>query len=367
MSRILPSAEFHHDQGGALGVLLVNLGTPDAPSGAAVRRFLREFLSDPRIIELPRWLWWLILHGFVLRVRPSRSAKAYRKIWTERGSPLLFNSQALTQSIASKLSARLKGKVQVELAMSYGSPSITTALDRLLANNCRRLLLLPLYPQYSSTTTASVFTAVNKDLCRRRWIPEFRFINHYHDHRSYIASLAASVRNFRSRHGSGDLLLFSFHGIPRDSLAKGDPYHCHCQKTARLVAEALGLADGDWKISFQSRVGKQEWLRPYTDETVKQLGAKKLGKLDVICPGFAVDCLETLEEIAMQNAGFFSVAGGGTLRYIAAQNDCEDHATMLTDLAITHIAGWPESLPNHDPLAGKRDSLRLAKAMGAER
>ena len=367
MPRILPADEFHHDKGDALGVLLVNLGTPDAPTSAAVRRYLREFLSDPRIVELPRWLWWLILHGYILRVRPARSAKAYRKIWTERGSPLLLNSQALTQSVARKLSARLKGNVQVELAMSYGRPSIPAAVDRLLANNCRRLLLLPLYPQYSSTTTASVFIAVNRDLCRRRWIPEFRFINHYHDNRSYIAALAASVRNFRGRHGSGDMLLFSFHGIPQDSLEKGDPYHCHCQKTARLVADALGLADTEWKISFQSRVGRQEWLRPYTDETVKQLGAKKLAKLDVICPGFVVDCLETLEEIAMQNAGFFSAAGGGTLRYIAALNDSEDHASMLADLAATHITGWPESLPDHDPLAGKRDSLRLAKVMGAER
>jgi len=265
-----------------------------------------------------------------------------------------------------KLSGRLRGNVIVELAMSYGQPSIPAALDRLLAKNCRRLLLLPLYPQYSSTTTASVFAAVNKDLSRRRWIPEFRCINHYHDHPRYIAALAASVRDFRNRNGSGDLLLFSFHGIPRDSLTKGDPYHCHCQKTARLVATSLGLSDAEWKISFQSRVGRQEWLRPYTDETVKQLGAKKLGKLDVICPGFAVDCLETLEEIAMQNAGFFAAAGGGTLRYIEALNDSDDHASMLADLAVTHAAGWPESLPDHDPLAGKKDSLRLAKAMGAE-
>jgi ferrochelatase len=367
MPRILPSAEFHHDNADVFGVLLVNIGTPDAPSAIAVRRYLREFLSDPRIVELPRWLWWLILHGYILRVRPARSAKAYRKIWTDRGSPLLLNSQALTASVAEKLGARFRGNVQVEVAMSYGNPSIPGALDRLLANNCRRLLLLPLYPQYSSTTTASVFAAVSKDLSRRRWIPELRFVNHYHDNRGYIAALAASVRDFRSRHGSGDLLLFSFHGIPSDSLAKGDPYHCHCQKTARMVAETLGLEQRKWKVSFQSRVGRQEWLRPYTDETVKQLGAQKLEKLDVICPGFVVDCLETLEEIAMQNAGFFSAAGGGTLRYIPALNDSDDHATMLAELAATHAAGWPESAPSHDPLAGKFDSLRLAKAMGAER
>ncbi|HSD68463.1 MAG TPA: ferrochelatase [Woeseiaceae bacterium] len=366
MPRILPSAEFRHDEGDALGIVLVNLGTPDAPTSRSVRRYLREFLSDPRIVELPRWLWLLILYGYILRVRPARSAKAYRKIWTEKGSPLLVNSEALTRSVAMKVSGRLRGNVMVELAMSYGRPSIPAALDRLLAKNCRRLLLLPLYPQYSSTTTASVFAAVTRDLSRRRWIPEFRGINHYHDHPRYIAALAASVRNFRNRNGSGDLLLFSFHGIPRDSLTKGDPYHCHCQKTARLVATSLGLSDAEWKISFQSRVGRQEWLRPYTDETVKQLGAGKLGKLDVICPGFAVDCLETLEEIAMQNAGFFTAAGGGTLRYIEALNDSDDHASMLADLAITHVAGWPECLPDHDPLVARKDSLRLAKAMGAE-
>ncbi|MEQ9563314.1 MAG: ferrochelatase, partial [Woeseiaceae bacterium] len=245
------------------------------------------------------------------------------------------------------------------------SPSIPAALDRFQASNVRRILLLPLYPQYSSTTTGSVFAAVNSIAARLRWVPELRFINHYHDDTDYIAALARSVQAFRAARGSGELLLFSFHGIPQDSLAKGDPYHCHCQKTARLVAEALGLDKSQWKISFQSRVGRQQWLQPYTDETVRQLGAKKLGKLDVICPGFAVDCLETLEEIEMQNAEFFVDAGGGELRYVPALNAGDDHASMLASLLARHAAGWPESSQQQTSTAELQDSLRRARAMGA--
>jgi ferrochelatase len=367
MPRILPAAEFRHDRAEALGVLLVNLGTPEAPTSGAVRRYLGEFLADPRIVELPRWLWWLILHGVILRIRPARSAKAYRKIWTERGSPLLLNSLALARSVAAKLSGQLQGNVRVELAMSYGSPSIQSALESLKEANVRRILLLPLYPQYSSTTTASVFEAVIGRLSRYRWIPELRFINHYHDDDDYIAALADSVRQFRASAGTGELLVFSFHGIPKESLLKGDPYHCQCQKTARLVAEALDLDNNQWMISFQSRVGRQEWLQPYTDETMKKLGAQKLGKLDVICPGFAVDCLETLEEIAMQNAEFFSEAGGGELRYIPCLNDSEKHAMLLTELLLRHASGWPESMPQHNPEIALQDSLRRARSLGADR
>lgn len=365
MPGILDTTDFRHDRADALGVLLVNLGTPDAPTASAVRRYLREFLSDPRIVELPRLLWWFILHGFILRVRPARSARAYQKIWTDEGSPLLLNSQALARSVAGKLAGRLHGNVHVELAMSYGSPSIPDALERFEANKVRRLMLLPLYPQYSSTTTGSVFAAVSGITAKRRWVPEFRFINHYHDDADYIRALASSVKAYRAQQGSGELLLFSFHGIPQDSLQKGDPYHCHCQKTARLVAEELGLRDSEWKISFQSRVGRQQWLQPYTDETVRQLGAAKLGKLDVICPGFAVDCLETLEEIVMQNAEFFSEAGGGELRYIPALNASDDHASLLAALITRQAAGWPESLPDSSQATGLAESQRRARAMGA--
>jgi ferrochelatase len=365
MPSILDTSNFHHDESEALGILLVNLGTPDAPTASAVRRYLREFLWDPRIVELPRPVWWLILHGYILRVRPARSARAYAKVWTEEGSPLLLNSQALATSVAQKLEGKLHGKIHVELAMSYGSPSIPAALERFQASNVRRLLLLPLYPQYSSTTTGSVFAAVNNITAMRRWVPELRFINHYHDDAEYIAALADSVLAFRAAHGSGELLLFSFHGIPQDSLTKGDPYHCHCQKTARLVAEALGLDESQWKISFQSRVGRQHWLQPYTDETVRQLGSKKLRKLDVICPGFAVDCLETLEEIVMQNSEFFLAAGGGELRYVPALNAGDDHSSMLSNLLARHASGWPESSQLQSATTDLQDSLRRARAMGA--
>jgi ferrochelatase len=226
-------------------------------------------------------------------------------------------------------------------------------------------MLLPLYPQYSSTTSGSVFAAINDIIARRRWIPEFRFINHYHDDAGYIAALASSVRSFRVQHGAGDLLLISFHGIPQVSLAKGDPYHCHCYKTARLLAEALGLDDASWKISFQSRVGREKWLQPYTEETVKQLGREKLGKLDVVCPGFAVDCLETLEEIVMRNGEFFRASGGGELRYVPALNDGDEHASMLANLITRHASGWPETASSHDPLEGPQDSQRRAQAIGA--
>jgi ferrochelatase len=293
--------QYEHGLPESLGILVVNLGTPDAPTRKAVRRYLKQFLWDPRVVELPRPLWWLILNGVILNLRPSRSAEAYEKIWTEHGSPLLIHSQDIADGIGRQLAARTSGPVHVELGMSYGQPSIDSALQRLYDNGARRIVCLPLYPQYSGTTSGSVFDDVTRTLGRRRWVPEFRFINHYHDARGYIAALAQSIRDYRAEHGSGDKLLFSFHGLPHQNLLDGDPYHCQCHKTARLIAESLELADDEWVITFQSRVGRQEWLRPYTDETVEELGKAGLSRLDVVCPGFAADCLETLEEIAMQN------------------------------------------------------------------
>lgn len=348
--RLMPTFEstpqYEHGMPESLGVLVVNLGTPDEPSTAAVRRYLADFLSDPRVIELPRWLWRLILHGFILRVRPARSAKMYRKIWTERGSPLLLHSQDIATSLGRQLAARISGAVNVELGMSYGQPSIAAALDRLYEKGARRIVCLPLYPQYSGTTTASVFDAVTAALGRRRWVPEFRFINHYHDSRGFIAAQAQNIRDYWEQHGRGDKLLFSFHGVPEETLLKGDPYHCQCQKTARLISAALELADDDWVITFQSRVGRAEWLRPYTDETVAKLGQSGISRLDVVCPGFAADCLETLEEIAMQNAEIFSAAGGDTLNYIPALNARDDHVEFLARLVEKHVTGWPETSPD---------------------
>lgn len=333
-----PTPDYEHGSSAFTGILLVNLGTPDAPTTAAVRRFLKQFLSDPRVVEYPRALWWLILNGIILRIRPSRSAAAYREIWTEEGSPLMLHSQAIAASVRERLAAR--GDCRVELAMTYGEPSIASAIDKLQAANVQRLLVLPLYPQYSGTTTASVFDAVTNKLQTMRWVPETRFINQYHDEDGYIGALASSIREHWQEHGRGDHLLLSFHGVPQYTLDKGDPYYCHCQKTGRLVAEALELGEDDWTLSFQSRVGREEWLKPYTDETVKELGRSGLRRLDVACPGFSTDCLETLEEIAMQNAEFFTEAGGESLRYVPALNARADHVEFLAGLVERNIERW---------------------------
>jgi ferrochelatase len=353
--------EFEHGRAECIGILVVNLGTPEGPDTASVRRFLKQFLSDPRVVEYPRWLWWLILNGIILRIRPSRSAEAYSKIWTEQGSPLMIYSQAIAEGIQSRLDAQLPGAAQVALAMSYGEPSIDNAIDSLLAKGARRLLILPLYPQYSGTTTASVIDAIARKSGRLRWVPETRFINQYHDEAGYIAALAASVREHWEANGRGDKLLLSFHGVPRSTLLSGDPYHCQCRKTGRLLADSLDLSDDDWILSFQSRVGREEWLRPYTDETVERLGKEGTDRIDVVCPGFATDCLETLEEIAMQNAELFEVSGGNFLRYIPALNARQDHIRFLAELVERHLAGWPTSFSDDAALRER------ALAMGAER
>ena len=360
---------YEHGLPESLGVLLVNLGTPDAPTPAAVRRYLAEFLADPRVVEVPRAIWWLVLHGYILRTRPARSAEAYQKVWTDQGSPLLLHSLDVAEGVQQKLSARLSGAVNVEVGMSYGKPSIESALQKLHEAYVRRIVVLPLYPQYSNTTTGTVFEAVTRQLAKRRWVPELRFINHYHESAGYISALAASIRDFWDIQGRGERLLMSFHGVPKRTLLSGDPYHCHCQKTARLVAEALELKDDEWQVSFQSRVGREEWLRPYTDETLAEWGRDRAGLIDVVCPGFAVDCLETLEEIAMQNAELFRSNGGGDLRYVPALNARDDHVSFLSRTIEKNIAGWPEANPDWSLAEASRQlekSLQRAKDMGAE-
>ena len=359
MPKYQPTPDYRHGSSDSTGVLLVNLGTPGAPTTPAVRRFLKQFLSDPRVVEYPRLLWWLILNGVILRVRPSRSAHAYQQIWTDAGSPLMLHSQKLADRLGERLEQEAPGAYHVELGMTYGEPSIDAAIDRLQAKGAHRLLVLPLYPQYSGTTTASVFDVVSSKLRSMRWIPELRFINQYHDDPGYIEALANSVREHWERHGRGDRLMFSFHGVPKYTLEGGDPYHCQCHKTGRLVAESLGLGDDEWILSFQSRVGREEWLRPYTDETVERLGKEGLDRLDVACPGFATDCLETLEEIAMQNADLFRDSGGKVLRYIEALNSRDDHVSLLTSLVRRHATGWEDRI-GEDP--GSRER---ALAMGA--
>jgi len=349
MSRYLGSEGFRHGTPERLGILVTNLGTPDAPETGALRRYLKEFLWDPRVVEVPRPLWWLILNGVILRIRPSRSAEAYRTVWTDEGSPLLTIAREQAAGIKERLATRLSGPVEVVLGMRYGNPSIPSALRQLHDLNVRRLLVLPLYPQYSASTTASTFDAVAAVLMRWRWIPELRFLTRYHDEDGYIEALATSIREHWAGKGRGEHLVISFHGVPRRYLDAGDPYHCQCVKSGRLVAERLGLEDGSWSITFQSRFGKEEWLKPYTDESIRALGRRGLKHIDVVCPGFSADCLETLEEIAGQNAEFFHEAGGETLSYIPCLNTRADHLDFLAELALDHLHGWPETGPPRDP------------------
>jgi protoporphyrin/coproporphyrin ferrochelatase len=359
MPSFLGSAGFAHDHPDRLGILLVNLGTPDAPTPAAVRRFLAEFLADPRVVEVPRWLWWLVLHGVILRFRPSRSAHAYQQIWTEQGSPLLLHSQA----IAAKLNERLdpKSGALVALGMTYGNPSISGALRSLRDQGARRLLVLPLYPQYSATTTASVFDAISTELQRWRWIPELRFVNSYFDQPEYLLSIASSIVDHR-RTNADSHLLFSFHGIPQRYMMAGDPYHCQCLKTARQVSQLAGLRDDQWTVSFQSQVGRQEWLRPYTDELLSQFARDGKRRVTVICPGFATDCLETLEEIAIRNRDTFMANGGEFYDYIPALNASEHQIQLLTAVINRHAQGWFKKRDGEELSATK---ARAVKA-GAE-
>ncbi|TBR36243.1 MULTISPECIES: ferrochelatase [Dyella] len=326
-------------QTATVGVLLVNLGTPEAPTAKAVRPYLAQFLADPRVIDYPRWLWWLILHGVILRVRPSRSAHAYARIWTSQGSPLRVGSQSLARHLQAEFD-RLGAPVRVELAMRYGEPSVARQVARMQQDGIRQLLVLPLYPQYSATSTGSVIDAVADAMKTLRWPPELRVVNDYHNDRAHIDALANSIRAWWAQNGRGEKLLLSFHGIPERYVRLGDPYHAQCLATAERLREQLGLSADELVVSFQSRVGREQWLQPYTDATVRQLAADGIKRIDVACPGFAVDCLETLEEIAMQNSDFFREAGGQELRYIPALNDSRDQVTSLAALTMRHLQGW---------------------------
>jgi len=359
---------FRHDAPESLGVLMLNLGTPEAPTGAALRTYLAEFLSDPRVVEMPRLLWWLVLNGIILRVRPRRVAKVYASVWTAEGSPLKAISLRQAAVLQERLSARLPGPVRVELAMRYGNPSIAAGLTALRAANARRVLVLPLYPQYSGATTASTFDGVTAELRSWRWVPELRFVNQYHDDPAYIAALAESARTYWTEHGQPDRLLFSFHGIPKEYFLNGDPYHCQCQKTARLVAKILDLPDERWQISFQSRIGNKEWLQPYTDETLKSWGRQGVAKVHVICPGFSADCLETLEEIVVENRDYFLGSGGREYGYIPALNDAATHMDMLAALVQRHASGWPEAAGDDGTWnpAALAERLERARIKGAE-
>lgn len=358
MGKYTGYSNFRHDTEGCLGILVTNLGTPDAPTTSAVRRYLAEFLADPRVIEVPAPLWWLVLHGIILRIRPGKSASAYRKIWTDTGSPLLTIAARQAKAIQSELDNQLSGPVRVELGMRYGNPSIKSAMEKLRAAHAVRILVFPLYPQYSSTTTASTFEAVFKVMKTWRWIPELRMINHYHDDDRYINALSESIKMHWQAHGQAEKLLFSFHGIPKHYFTSGDPYFCECHKTARLVAERLALPDGQWQVTFQSRFGPREWLRPYTSETLQGLAAKGTKSVSVICPGFSADCLETLEEINIQYRTLFTESGGGQFTYIPALNDHPLHIECLAGIIKKHCQGWPEVSPGFDAAAVEKELER---------
>jgi protoporphyrin/coproporphyrin ferrochelatase len=319
-----------------IGVLLVNLGTPSAPTATAVRKYLAEFLSDPRVIDYPRWLWLPILYGIILRVRPSRSARLYSKIWTPRGSPLLVNSRALADAVAGASDAN----ICIELAMRYGAPSIAVAMDRLDAAGIRRVLIVPLYPQYSATTTAAVFDAVHTAAARMRHVPELRTVADYHTAPRYIDALAGTVQNFWNANGRAEKLLLSFHGIPQRYVRSGDPYAEQCLETAALLRDRLMMNADELIVTFQSRVGREAWLAPYTDATLSQLPKQGVRRVQVLCPGFAVDCLETLEEIAIRGNEQFHAAGGQRLEYIPALNASTDHVQLMRSLIEQHTSGW---------------------------
>ncbi len=360
---------FFHGKAECTGILLVNLGTPDQPDTPSVRKYLSQFLSDPRVVEIPRFVWFPILHGFILRKRPASSAKNYKKVWTEDGSPLLSIGKQQTKKLQQEMETRFNGPVFVQLAMRYGHPSIQAGLEALQEKGARRILILPLYPQYSATTTATTFDAVAKVMAGKRWIPELRFINQYHDFQPYIDALAKSVKAYWHKHQQGEILIMSFHGLPKRNLDLGDPYFCQCHKTARLLANKLNLKDSQWKITFQSRFGKAEWLKPYTDKTLMKLPSQGITSVDIICPGFPADCLETLEEIDGENRDYFLNAGGKQYQYIPALNSQSDHIHALSDLIQLHTQGWTETSKNWTAAQIEKNNEKtnkLATAKGAK-
>jgi ferrochelatase len=311
------------------GVLLVNLGTPEAPTPEAVGVYLREFLSDPRVVDLPRWFWLPLLRLVILPLRRRRSAEAYREIWQPEGSPLLIQSQ----NLADRLAGELQGEAEVVLAMRYGNPSIIAGLQQLRERGAKRVVILPLYPQYSATTTESVFDGVGAALREMKWFPQLDSVQHYFREPAWVNAIADSIRTFQQDAGRPDKLMFSLHGIPQRYVTAGDPYADQCAESVAAVTASLGLGRDDWMLTFQSRVGKEPWLQPYTDKTLEQLGSSGVGYVQVVCPGFAVDCLETLEEIAMENRDRFLAAGGQRFEYVPALNDSPAHVRLLADLA----------------------------------
>lgn len=364
----LPEAPHDHAKPQQTAILLINLGTPDQPTGPALKRYLKEFLSDPRVVEIPKLVWWFILNGIILQLRPKKSAAKYAQVWTQDGSPLRVHTEKLAKLLKGSLGAA-GVRVEVASAMRYGQPSVASVIDRLRAANCTRILCIPLYPQYAGSTSATALDAVYRHLTAVRNQPEIRTVRSFPDHPGYIQALEASVREHWMKHGFPEAdyrLLMSFHGVPKRTFDLGDPYFCECQKTGRLLREALGLSEQQMPLCFQSRFGKAEWLRPYTAPTLADLAKSGVKRVDVICPGFVGDCLETLEEIAMEGKESFLAAGGKEFHYIPCLNERADWVKAMHDIAITHLAGWPNTIRGDD-LQKIAANAAFARAMGALR
>jgi ferrochelatase len=362
----LPEPPYAHGTPARAGVLLVNLGTPDEPTAAAVRRYLKEFLWDPRVVEIPRPVWWLVLNGIVLNTRPSKSAAKYASIWTKEGSPLRVHLDRQAQLLRGYLGERVKSPLAVAGACRYGNPSIAQGLRDLRAKGCDRVLVLPLYPQYAASSTGSVMDAVGSALASMRNVPAIRTVRNFHDHPAYVKAVAKNVNDYWMKHGRPERLVMSFHGLPRFSLYKGDPYHCECHKSARLIATELGWNDERTVVTFQSRFGRAEWLKPYTGETLERLGREGTARVDVICPGFAADCLETLEEIAIEGRHLFQAAGGKEFHYIPTTNDTPAFMAALTVIALENLHGWASREWDADAVrVAGRASADRAHALGA--
>jgi ferrochelatase len=346
---------YRHGSAARTAVLLVNLGTPDAPTPAALRRYLAEFLSDPRVVEIPRLLWWPILHGIILRTRPAKSAAKYASVWMPGGSPLAVWTDRQARLLGERLAER-GHQVLVRPAMRYGEPSVARVMDGLRADGATRVLVLPLYPQYAGPTTASVADAVLAWAVGARRLPELRFINEYHDDPGYIAALAQRVQDHWAQHGRGERLVLSFHGVPERTLKLGDPYHCQCHKTARLLGVQLGIAAPELVVTFQSRFGKAKWLEPYTEPTLQKLAIEGTKRVDVMCPGFAADCLETLEEIDQEARHAFLSSGGEVFSYVPCLNDHATWIDALVALTERHVQGWDTlAEPDAQDLAAQRE------------
>jgi protoporphyrin/coproporphyrin ferrochelatase len=364
MPRFLDEPAHEHGKPAAIGILLINLGTPAEPTAPAVRSYLKQFLSDPRVVEIPRALWWLILNGIILNTRPKASAEKYAKVWSKEGSPLRVHTEKQAKLLQGYYSQTQQSNVVVEYAMRYGEPDVASAIQRLKARGCTRILAVPLYPQYAASTTASAVDAIGVAFAQLRNQPELRIVRNFHDHPGYINALASSVQAHWQSNGRGELLVMSFHGVPRFSLDKGDPYFCECHKTGRLLAEALGLKDSQYLVSFQSRFGKAEWLKPYTQPTLETLAGKGVKQVDIICPGFVADCLETLEEIAIECRAAFIAKGGKALNYVPCLNERHDFISALVSLTQRHMQDWLAHAPA-DATALKAQAARAA-ALGAK-